>query len=338
MRGVPPILLALLAFPAFAPLAFAPPAFAQDRPTSSGSGFLVADGRALTNNHVIAGCRRLTARNVGGQTAEARVLAADPKRDLALLALPGGGGKPLAIRTSPPVLRGEEVVAFGFPLSGVLSSGPTLTTGTISALAGLRDNPLHYQISAPVQPGNSGGPLLDSHGQVVGVVVSKLNAMRIAEMTGGDIPQNVNFAIKGTQARDFLIANNVTPRDGTDTGPDLKPAEIGEIANTAALFIRCYGTGAKPPATASAKPATDPSFRLINNGASPIAEVFATPGGSGNWGRNRLEGTPLPAGSARLFPLPKGTCRYDLKVVFADGKSRERRGTDLCKMTDLPVQ
>jgi hypothetical protein len=132
------------------------------------------------------------------------------------------------------------VVTYGFPLSGLLSSGPTLTTGDVSALAGLRDNPMHFQISAPVQPGNSGGPLLDAQAHVIGVVVSKLNAARIAEMTGGDIPQNVNFAIKGTEALAFLTANGVQPRLESSTGAERRPAQIGEVANPATLFLQCY--------------------------------------------------------------------------------------------------
>jgi S1-C subfamily serine protease len=138
------------------------------------------------------------------------------------------------------VQRGETVVTYGFPLSGLLSSGPTLTTGDVSALAGLRDNPLHFQISAPVQPGNSGGPLLDAQAHVIGVVVSKLNAARIARMTGGDIPQNVNFAIKGSEALAFLAANGVQPALEESAGPDRRAAEIGVVANPSTVFLRCF--------------------------------------------------------------------------------------------------
>ena len=110
-------------------------------------------------------------------------------------------------------------MTYGFPLTGLLSSGPTLTTGDVSALTGLRDNPNHFTITAPVQPGNSGGPLLDAQAHVIGVVVAKLNAARIAQMTGGDIPQNVNFAIKGSEALAFLAANGVQPRAGAEHRP-----------------------------------------------------------------------------------------------------------------------
>jgi len=211
-----------------------------ERPSSSGTGFVVAEGRVLTNNHVVASCARLVVRNAAGARLPGRVAATDRRRDLALMTVPAEIGPALPFREGPAVRRGEGVVTYGFPLSGLLSSGPTLTTGDINALAGLRDNPANFQISAPVQPGNSGGPLLDSQGNVIGVVVSKLNAARIAEMTGGDIPQNVNFAVKGTEALLFLRANGVQPRTSGGTGPDKRAFEIGDIANPSTVSIQCY--------------------------------------------------------------------------------------------------
>jgi S1-C subfamily serine protease len=213
---------------------------AGQRPSSSGTGFVVAERQVLTNNHVVADCGRLVVRNAAGTRVPGRVAAADRRRDLALVVVPVDIGPALSFRDSPPVRRGESVVTYGFPLSGLLSSGPTLTTGDINALAGLRDNPANFQISAPVQPGNSGGPLLDSQANVIGVVVSKLNAARIAEMTGGDIPQNVNFAVKGTEALAFLRANGVQARTAGSTGADKRVFEIGDVANPSTVSIRCY--------------------------------------------------------------------------------------------------
>ncbi|MBU8539444.1 S1C family serine protease [Falsiroseomonas tokyonensis] len=215
-----------------------PPAAGTGRMVSSGTGFVVAQGRALTNAHVVERCRAIRVRTASGQDVTARVLRADRQRDLALIEVPNDAGPPLAFRREMNIRRGEGVVTYGFPLAGMLSSGPTLTTGEVSALAGLADDQRQFQISAPVQPGNSGGPLLDLSGQVVGVIVSKLNAARVAQRTG-DIPQNVNFAVKGNEAVEFLRGAGVTPtlRDG----PPRTAAEVGEIAHPSTLFMRCMG-------------------------------------------------------------------------------------------------
>lgn len=207
---------------------------------SSGSGFVAAPARVLTNDHVVEGCQRLLARNFAGETAPTQVLATDTQRDLAVLAVRDGFAPPLTFRDGPAVERGEGVVTYGFPLTGLLSSGPTLTTGTISALSGLRDDPSDFQISAPVQPGNSGGPLLDMGGNVIGVVVAKLNAARVAEMTDGDIPQNVNFAVKGTEVLAFLRGQGIRPRTVAGAALTRSAAEVGEVANSSTVFLRCY--------------------------------------------------------------------------------------------------
>jgi S1-C subfamily serine protease len=216
----------------------APQPGAASRMVSSGTGFVVAAGRVLTNAHVIEDCQAVRVRTSGGADLAGRVLASDRERDLALVEVPETAGPPLAFRRDMNIRRGEGVVTYGFPLAGLLSSGPTLTTGEVSALAGLSDNERQYQISAPVQPGNSGGPLLDMGGNVVGVIVSKLNAQRIAQRTG-DIPQNVNFAVKGSEALAFLRAQNVQPRLA-ETAPR-GAAEVGEVAHPSTLFMRCMG-------------------------------------------------------------------------------------------------
>jgi S1-C subfamily serine protease len=179
----------------------------------------------------------MTARLSSGTEIPATVIASDRGRDLALLRTEGDPGPVLPFRRAADVRRGENVVTYGFPLAGLLSSGPTLTTGDVSALAGLQDNPRQIQISAPVQQGNSGGPLLDLRGHVVGVIVSKLNAQRIAQATG-DIPQNVNFAVKHTEAVDFMREHGIQPVL-QDAGAQRTAAEVGEIAHASTVFLRC---------------------------------------------------------------------------------------------------
>ena len=208
------------------------------RDVSSGTGFVVAPRQVMTNHHVANGCTAMIARTGTGQEVSATVIAVDEERDLALLRTDADAGPVLPFRRTAAVRRGENVVTYGFPLAGLLSSGPTLTTGDVSALAGLGDNPRQIQISAPVQQGNSGGPLLDLRGQVVGVIVSKLNAQRIAQATG-DIPQNVNFAVKHTEAVDFMREHGVQPQLEDPTGPLRTAAEIGELAHASTVFLRC---------------------------------------------------------------------------------------------------
>jgi S1-C subfamily serine protease len=208
------------------------------RVASSGTGFVVAPGRLLTNSHVVEGCSQMRVRTARGAELPATVAARDSERDLALLTVQGEVGPPLTFRAAPEVRRGEGVVTYGFPLAGMLSSGATLTTGDISALSGLRDNQRHFQISAPVQAGNSGGPLLDMGGRVIGVVVSKLNAQRIAQVTG-DLPQNVNFAVKGREALEFLQRQGVRPVTAGGGRQGMTPADVGEVAEPSTVLLRC---------------------------------------------------------------------------------------------------
>ena len=137
------------------------------------------------------------------------------------------------------------MVSFGFPLSGALSKEGNLTTGNVSALAGLRDDPTYLQMTAPVQPGNSGGPLLDASAHVIGVVTAKLDAVAIAKRTG-DIPQNVNFAIKAEVLRTMLHANGVS-FDEEASDRTLEVADIAELARRFTVQVECVPGRGTPP-------------------------------------------------------------------------------------------
>jgi serine protease Do len=211
----------------------------QARQVSTGTGFLVANERVMTNHHVIDNCNRVLLRTPSGHWLAANPPARmDAQLDLALVNVPGLVGPALAFRSGPAVRRGEGVVAYGFPLAGLLSSDPKLTRGEVNGLRGIGDNPNQYQISAEVQPGNSGGPLVDMQGHVVGVVVSKLNAQAVSRRTG-DIAQNVNFAVQGQAALAFARRAGVEPRLAESTGAERNTADVGEIAHRSTLFIRC---------------------------------------------------------------------------------------------------
>jgi serine protease Do len=189
----------------------------------------------VTNAHVVERCSNPQLNSRFASPVSARVLTTDAANDLALLK-----GNLMPVQAA--VLRvgvkvGEEVAAFGFPLVGLLSTSGNFTRGNVSAITGLGDDTRYLQITAPIQPGNSGGPLLDLSGNVVGVVVSKLDVIKIAAAIG-DVAQNVNFAIKTTLLTNFLDANGVSYTTAP-VGQSLPPSELAERAKLIAVLIRC---------------------------------------------------------------------------------------------------
>ena len=153
----------------------------QESQLQAGTGFVVSrEGHVLTNYHVVEGCTRIVC-DLGGKTALLSVVQTDTRNDLALLRLDGSGPPPLKFREGKSVRQGDGVVVVGFPLQQILANQPHVTTGTVSAMAGPGNDTRILQITAPVQPGNSGGPLLDMAGNVVGIVTAKLNAILVKE-------------------------------------------------------------------------------------------------------------------------------------------------------------
>jgi S1-C subfamily serine protease len=208
-----------------------------DAETSAGTGFFVtSDGEIVTNAHVVENCSDVRVTTDQQATASARVIARDSRNDLALLSSTLITRKPAAFRTS--VRLGEGVEAFGYPLTDVLAKSGNFTLGNVSALAGMGEDSRYLQISAPVQPGNSGGPLLDQSGNVVGVVSAKLNALKLMLATNGDIAQNVNFAIRASIVTSFLDANSVVYATGSAT-QTLQSADLADQAKAMSAFIEC---------------------------------------------------------------------------------------------------
>jgi S1-C subfamily serine protease len=208
----------------------------QTEATSSGTGFFISfPGYVLTNRHVIEGCRAATVSRPGYPISDARIMGVDATNDLALLTT--GMGTKMVPPLRLGVRVGESIFVYGFPLAGLLSSSGNFTLGNVTSVAGLGDDSRILQISAPVQPGNSGGPLLDKFGNVVGIIVSKLNALRLAQVTQ-DVPQNINFAIKASIAANFLEVNNVSMQARAGNEP-LEPTEIAERAKLFTVQITC---------------------------------------------------------------------------------------------------
>jgi S1-C subfamily serine protease len=171
---------------------------------STGTGFFVTkDGFFVTAHHVINGAKTIKVRTIGGKLYDASVVKIDSNNDLAVLKINGKNFLPLPIKSSQKIRRGLNVFAIGFPQVFFQGIEPKVTDGIISSLTGIADDVTTFQISNPIQPGNSGGPLFTLDGNVVGIVNSRLNSSIVFEKTGS-LPQNVNYAVKSNYLLEIL--------------------------------------------------------------------------------------------------------------------------------------
>ena len=175
---------------------------------SSGTGFAVsADGAILTSAHVIAGFSPIVVVLSDGSSHPAKVLQFSSQTDLAVLKIDAATPAFLELVSTAPARLGDKVFTIGFPAPDVLGVRPKYSEGTISSLSGLEDDATWMQVSIPIQPGNSGGPVVDTHGHVVGIVAASAALGTFIKDTG-TLPQNVNWAVKADYARPLLASTS----------------------------------------------------------------------------------------------------------------------------------
>jgi S1-C subfamily serine protease len=218
-----------------------------------GSGVVIGPHEVLTDNHVVDGC---TAINVFSR--DAYVQAHDETNDLAVVHTRDLWAT-WALFSNETVRAGDTAVAMGYPLAGVLADTANVSVGHVSALAGLFNDSRFLQVTTPIQPGNSGGGLFDANGGIIGVVQSKLDLAKFVKYFG-DLPQNVNFAIKTETARAFLNSNGIKYQVSPNLGKKLSPSDIGEMTRPFTVRIDCYGKQqiAKPDQQQQPRMATAP--------------------------------------------------------------------------------
>jgi len=216
----------------------------SDGDHSSATGFvLTGRGDVLTAAHVVENCGVITISVDGpGETSrvvQAHLVQARPDDDLALvrMAQPWEGGT-ARLREDMPRL-GEEVMVAGFALPGLLASSLHITTGIVSTTAGPGDDLNLMGLSAPVQLGNSGGPVLDRYGNVVGVVMGKLDAISIAHATGA-LAADVSFAIQGEVARRFLTLARVPYDTNRGKREHHSNEDLAALAETFTVRVDCW--------------------------------------------------------------------------------------------------
>ena len=217
---------------------------------SSGTAFIInRQGYAVTNGHVISydlgekayECDALQT-YYKGEKRWAVLVQADPKNDLAIIRTCRNFPITAQLRGDKVELEeGEEVAAYGYPLAQDFRKKARITNGIVSALSGFGNDSTRLQHTASIQPGNSGGPLLDLHGKIVGVNVSSYDSVH-ALKTGEFVPQNVNFAIKSRLVRDFLRSNHIRHKVAeVDDGEELSFIEVKRIADKFTVMVICWG-------------------------------------------------------------------------------------------------
>lgn len=200
----------------------------------SGSGFYIGPNTLVTAAHVIDGCRAVAM--IDGTPLD--VMAADSTLDVAVLSGATDVGAWLKLSALEVPKLGETVTVLGFPYYTSLDQGLTVTSGNVSALRGADGSSNRVMITAPVQPGNSGGPLLNRKGAVIGVVVSRMDDIAVLEETGS-LPQNMNFAVPSGPLLTFLAQNRITRPQGAGSGAEMS-GEVPAGVAAAVVPLHCY--------------------------------------------------------------------------------------------------
>ena len=210
-----------------------------ENPTASGTGFFITDdGYLITNNHVVKDAVKVRLVTSAG-TVDAKVVQVDAANDLALLKT-AGKFSPLPIAASRSVHLGGTVATIGFPDPSLQGFSPKLAKGEIASLSGASDDPRYFQVSVPVQPGNSGGALVDDRGNVIGIVSAKLDAS-VALAASGALPENVNYAVKSSLLLSFLESvPEVSAKLKAPNVVDEKFSAVVKSAQDAAVLVLVY--------------------------------------------------------------------------------------------------
>ena len=209
-------------------------------------------GHVITNAHVVQNCKKVTIGDNANKQVAAEIINTDRSNDLALLKLStlemasaesksliqklGIVVVPLASKgllRSDDVRLGEKILVAGYPFGDAFSSSIKVTTGVVSSTRGVNDDSGQFQLDAAVQPGNSGGPIYDSSGNIVGLVISQLN-----KRTFGSLVENVNFGVKASTVRQFLVSSGLASKKSERT-EEKSTEQLAEIAKNQALMVMC---------------------------------------------------------------------------------------------------
>jgi S1-C subfamily serine protease len=230
----------------------------ETKTSTSGSGFFVSKlGHVITNEHVVKDCKSVTLGDNANKQVAAKIVETDVRNDLALLKISsmemasantktlvaklGVKIVPLAsqgLLRSDNVELGEDVVVAGFPFADIFSNTIKITKGVVSARRGMGNDSGQFQIDAAVQKGSSGGPIYDEKGNIIGVVVSQLNKLKVAKAIGS-LPENVNFGIKASTVKQFLNLSGL-PSSWSKRSKRMSTKDIAKIAENQTVMVMCH--------------------------------------------------------------------------------------------------
>lgn len=201
---------------------------------ASGSGFFVSrTGHIITNYHVIEGCDK-NKLSYDGKEVEANTLAIDKMNDLAILKTNLRPSKVYPVSTDDAELL-EDIIIAGYPLGKKVSAAIKTSKGSITALAGYGDNYSEFQTDAALNQGNSGGPIMNQKGNVIGVAVANFGKK--------DGVESFNFGIKSSTLKTFANSNGL--RFIAPNSRDLSNKELGQLITKGTIYLECYMTIAK---------------------------------------------------------------------------------------------
>jgi len=287
------ILLSLICIALLAGIAFGQSA------DSSGTGFFITNnGVIVTCAHVIEGVNRITVK-INNTEYPAQVLNRNNDTDLAILKINYNNPFHFKIVDFSNVNLGDKLSVLGYPLPDVLSTDIRFTEGSLSARSGLKSVQFYFQHSAPTQPGNSGGPIINSNFEVVGVAAAVINDSYVKNETGLN-PQNINFGVKSGYITPLL--NNVRPGNGN----------VRSISDAEKATIQILGYNSR---TASAS-----GIRITNTTGYTGYSLYIKAAGARQWGSDLLGNNILRSGQSFTIPsLPaSGNNRYDVRLVDTD--------------------
>jgi len=271
--------------------------FCQDADSSGTGFFITGNGVIVTCAHVIEDAGRIVVM-VDDREYAAEVLARNDDVDLAVLKINYNNPYHFRITDFGTVNLGDKLSVLGFPLPDILGSDIRFTEGSLSARNGLKSEQIYFQHSAPTQPGNSGGPVLNSSFEVIGVAAAIINDSVVRSETGTN-PQNINFGVKSGYIDPLL--NNIMPGNGN-------VRSISDAERATVQVLCYYSRGAISP------------IRFVNNTGYTGYYLYIRPTGAVSWGSDVL-GTDIlrNRGSFSVYSLPiSNNDRYDIRLVDED--------------------